>query len=188
MALIRKFYLLASPLTKAIWRAVAPGLLMSPGTQDFLLLLPHIPRYHWCFTSCLKMAAKLQPSHPHKATRKQKGRDTGNSIDHNAFLWEKKTFPRRLSEDFPYLSLAKIGSCDHPSHYGRLEKQESGMFSHCLQLGPTARKMGKRRAVRVAGHLLCRIVWEENVRRGTGILCVSHFLCTRVRYCSHKRQ
>lgn len=78
-------------------------------------------------------------------------------------------FPKNLPENFPYLSLARTGSCDDPSHCRKPEKQDSGVFSY-LELGSRGRKMKGKRAVERAINLPCRTALRRECGKGAGTL------------------
>ena len=96
-----------------------------------------------CFTASPPVPGWLQQlcaSHLHKATARNRKQGTWDSLLHMSLSYEVQ---KSSLEDFPYLS------CDYPSHCRRLEKQDSGMFSHYLELGSIAKKMrrGAERAI-----------------------------------------
>lgn len=151
---------------RTIWKTMIPGSRMSQELRIFSFLFPTPSTYHWCYPSCPKMAtAAPSITSPQSHTQKQKGRDMEISLAHVTFLWGRKMFPRYLQEDFPYLSLARIGSCDHPSHCRRLENQDSGIFSQYLRLGSIARRMRARRAAEWATDLPCRLVLRNKCEK-----------------------
>ena len=143
-----------------------PGSRMFPGTQDCLILLPDI--FHISPTPLFISKDGYGSSKHHIFTEpnpqtEQKGHGNLSCTCH--FLMRKENI---LSEPLGRLPLSVISqnrSVGSSQPLLKAKRQDSGIFSHYLELGSRARKMGGRRAAEWAIDLPCRTVLRRKCEK-----------------------